>query len=90
MIGSDGFLRNKTATTNFNEYKSLEKYCESVVQARIVDDNNIITAGAVASSLDLGLYICEKLVGKEKTEEIRIGMDYHPEKFEIITVTNNV
>lgn len=90
LIGSAGFLRNKTATTNFNEYKSLEKYCESVVQARIVDDNNIITAGAVASSLDLGLYICEKLVGKEKTEEIRIGMDYHPEKFEIITVTNNV
>lgn len=89
LIGSAGFLRNKTATTNFNEYKSLEKYCERVVQARIVDDNNIITAGAVASSLDLGLYLCEKLVGKEKTEEIRIGMDYHPEKFEIITVANN-
>ena len=55
LIGAAGFLKNKTATTNFNEYKSLKKYCESVAQARIVDDNNTITAGAVASSLDLGL-----------------------------------
>ena len=54
-----------------------------------MDDQNTITAGAVASSLDLGLYISEKLIGKEKTEEIRIGMDYHPEKFEILTVAKN-
>ncbi|MFL1896362.1 DJ-1/PfpI family protein [Aquimarina sp. 2-A2] len=90
LIGSAGFLKNKTATTNFNEYKSLEKYCEKVAQARIVDDNNTITAGAVASSLDLGLYVSKKLIGKEKTEEIRIGMDYHPEKFEIITIISTV
>ena len=89
LIGAAGFLKNKTATTNFNAYNSLEKYCKRVAQARIVDDNNTITAGAVASSLDLGLYICEKLIGKEKTEEIRIGMDYQPEKFEIINVANN-
>tara|TARA_R110002012_G_scaffold134258_1_gene287516 strand:- start:951 stop:1553 length:603 start_codon:yes stop_codon:yes gene_type:complete len=89
LIGAAGFLENKTATTNFNEYKSLEKYCKKVVHERIVDDQNIITAGAVASSLDLGLYISEKLIGKEKTEEIRIGMDYHPEKFEILTVAKN-
>ena len=89
LIGAAGFLENKTATTNFNEYKSLEKYCKKVVHDRIVDDQNTITAGAVASSLDLGLYISEKLIGKEKTEEIRIGMDYHPEKFEILTVAKN-
>ena len=90
LIGAAGFLENKTATTNFNEYKSLEKYCKKVVQERIVDDKNTITAGAVASSLDLGLYVTEKLIGKEKTEEIRIGMDYHPKKFEIITIANTV
>tara|TARA_R110002167_G_scaffold128570_11_gene310937 strand:+ start:394 stop:858 length:465 start_codon:yes stop_codon:yes gene_type:complete len=88
LIGAAGFLKDKTATTNFNEYMALEKYCGSVAQTRIVDDNNTITAGAVSASLDLGLYICEKLIGKEKTEEIRIAMDYHPGKFEI-TVTNS-
>jgi transcriptional regulator GlxA family with amidase domain len=51
---------------------------------RIVDDQNVITAGAVASSLDLGLYICEKLIDKDNTEVIRKSMDYAPGKFEIV------
>ncbi len=83
LLGAAGFLRNKTATTNFNEYKTLENFCDDVVTYRIVDDGNVITAGAVASSLDLGLYLCEKLVGSEKTEEIRKSMDYHPSQFEV-------
>ena len=82
LLGAAGFLRDKVATTNFQEYATLEKYCAAVKRCRIVEDGNIITAGAVASSLDLGLYICEKLVGKEKAEDIRIGMDYHPMPFE--------
>lgn len=83
LLGSAGFLKNKTATTNFNEYKTLENYCDDVVKYRIVDDENVITAGAVASSLDLGLYLSEKLVGSEKTEEIRKSMDYFPSTFEV-------
>ncbi len=86
LLGAAGFLNERIATTNFNEYKLLEKYCKEVIKSRIVDDNNVITAGAVASSLDLGLYICEKLIGKEKTKEIRIGMDYHPKEIEITTI----
>ncbi|NMH89795.1 DJ-1/PfpI family protein [Flavivirga algicola] len=88
LLGAAGFLKERVATTNFNTYKLLEKYCKKVVKSRIVDDNNIITAGAVASSLDLGLYVCEKLVGKDKAEEIRIGMDYHPREIEITSVFN--
>lgn len=83
LLGSAGFLKNNTATTNFNEYKTLENYCDDVVKYRIVDDENVITAGAVASSLDLGLYLSEKLVGSEKTEEIRKSMDYFPSTFEV-------
>jgi transcriptional regulator GlxA family with amidase domain len=87
LLGAAGFLINKTATTNFNEYKSLEKYCQQVVEDRIVDDENVITAGAVASSLDVGLYVCEKLIGKENTEKIRRSMDYLPGAFTIRNMT---
>ncbi|WP_299311221.1 DJ-1/PfpI family protein [uncultured Aquimarina sp.] len=83
LLGAAGFLKGKMATTNFNEYRSLEKYCDTVLDSRIVDDSNVITAGAVASSLDLGLYICKKLIGEEKTEDIRKGMDYNPKEFKI-------
>lgn len=86
LLGAAGFLEDRIATTNFSEYKSLEKYCRRVAESRIVDDHNVITAGAVASSLDLGLYICEKLIGKERSEEIRKGMDYHPKEFGITII----
>jgi cyclohexyl-isocyanide hydratase len=53
-----------------------------------VEDQDVITAGAVASSLDLGLYVCEKLVGAEAREAIRMNMDYPKMKVTTKKVTN--
>jgi cyclohexyl-isocyanide hydratase len=76
LLGAAGFLKNRKATTNFKEYDTLMQYCPDVLKVRIVEDQDVITAGAVASSLDLGLYVCEKLVGAEAREAIRMNMDY--------------
>ncbi len=76
LLGAAGFLKGKTATTNFNEYKTLKPYCQRVAMNRIVEDNGIITAGAVSASIDLGLYLCEKWAGKEAVTEIRTRMNY--------------
>jgi transcriptional regulator GlxA family with amidase domain len=74
--GAAGFLTNRRATTHFAEYKTLEQFNCTVEQSRIVDDGNIITAGAVAASLDLGLYLCNKWCGKEAMELVRKKMHY--------------
>ncbi|MEM9834305.1 MAG: DJ-1/PfpI family protein [Bacteroidota bacterium] len=76
LLGAAGFLKGKIATTNFSEYETLKPYCQQVATERIVEDNGIITAGAVSASLDLGLYLCEKWVGKEATTEIKTRMNY--------------
>lgn len=77
ILGAAGFLEEKTATTNPSEYDTLEGYCGTVVRDRkIVQDGNIITAGAVSSSLDLGLYLCELWAGREARQEIQQRMDY--------------
>jgi transcriptional regulator GlxA family with amidase domain len=76
LLGAAGFLKGKKATTHFDEYETLKPYCQKVLKKRIVEDGKVITAGAVSTSLDLGLYICEKLVGKEARETIRKRMDY--------------
>ncbi|HEY7536242.1 MAG TPA: DJ-1/PfpI family protein, partial [Thermodesulfobacteriota bacterium] len=57
----------------FNE---LKRFCSSVVDQRIVDEDDIITARGVTSSIDLGLYICGKLAGPGVKEKIRLQMDY--------------
>ena len=76
VLGAAGFLKDAKATTNFHEYETLNPYCKEVVSDRIVEDGNIITAGAVSSSLDLGIYLCEKWAGAEAAAQVRKRMAY--------------
>lgn len=78
LLGAAGFLKDKKATTNFLEYDNLRPYCAEVLKQRLVVDGNVITAGAVSSSLDLGLYLCERWAGVEARAVIQQRMDYHP------------
>jgi transcriptional regulator GlxA family with amidase domain len=77
LLGAAGFLRNKNATTNFQEYEALKPYCDKVLDQRIVEDDDTITAGAVSSAIDLGLYLCSKWAGDEAAQIVRRKIDYH-------------
>jgi cyclohexyl-isocyanide hydratase len=77
ILGAAGFLNGRKATTHFQEYETLKPYCNQVLTDRIVEDNNVITAGAVSASIDLGLFLCNKWAGQEATKEIRKRMDYN-------------
>ena len=76
LLGAAGFLKGKTATTHRSAFNDLKPFCASVVDRRIVDEGDVITARGVSSSIDLGLYLCEKLAGREAKERIRQQMDY--------------
>ena len=76
LLGAAGFLQGMRATTHPNAYKELEQYCADVVDERIVDSGNIITARGVASSIDLGLYVVERLAGVDACNRIAAQMDY--------------
>jgi len=78
LLGAADFLKGKTATTHRSAFKDLQRFCSSVVDRRIVDEGDVITARGVTSSIDLGLYLCEKLAGREAKERIRQQMDYEP------------
>jgi transcriptional regulator GlxA family with amidase domain len=76
ILGAAGFLKDKVATTHFGEYETLKPYCRKVVKDRIVVDGDVITAGAVAASIDLGLYLCSKWTGADAATDIRRRMNY--------------
>lgn len=76
ILGAAGFLKDRRATTHFSEYETLKKYCRIVSEDRIVDDGDIITAGAVSAGIDLGLYLCNQWAGAEAAAKIRSRMDY--------------
>jgi cyclohexyl-isocyanide hydratase len=76
LMGAAGFLQGKSATTHPSAFSEVEKYCKSVIDMRIVDEGEVITARGVTSSIDLGLYLCEKIASYDIKEKIRKQMDY--------------
>lgn len=75
LLGAAGFLENKKVTTHFGEYETLEQYGCTVVKDKIVDDGNVISAGAISASLQLGLYLAKKWCGPEAEQSIRKWLD---------------
>lgn len=76
LLGAAGWLRGLRATTHPNALKELEPYCATVLPDRIVDEGSVITAGGVATSIDLGLHVVQRLAGAQARDRIATQMDY--------------
>lgn len=76
LLGAAGFLKGKKATSHRSAFNVLEKYCAQVVDQKVVEDGDVITARGVTSSIDLGLYLCGKIAGKDAAEKIRKQIDF--------------
>jgi cyclohexyl-isocyanide hydratase len=77
LLGRAGYLRGRRATTHHRAYELLRPLCREVVtDRRIVDEGRVVTAGGVASSLDLGLYLVEKFWGADARVRIAAQMEY--------------
>ncbi len=76
LLGAAGFLQGKRATTHPSSFQELKPFCLSVLNNRVVDEGNIITARGVSSAIDAGLYVVERLAGLEPRTRISRQMDY--------------
>lgn len=64
ILAASGVLDGHRATTNPGALDDLAAYAGvSVVPARIVDDGDVITAGAPACGLDLALHLVRRFAG---------------------------
>ncbi|MFL6214960.1 MAG: DJ-1/PfpI family protein [Blastocatellia bacterium] len=76
LLGAAGFLKGKRATTHRSAFDELRPFCDEVIDERIVDEGDVITARGVTSAIDLGLYLCEKVAGRDVRRRIATQMDY--------------
>ncbi len=76
LLGAAGLLKGKKATTHRSAQAELSSYVSEVLDERIVDQGDLITARGVTSAIDLGLYLCGRLTNEETREIIRKQMDY--------------
>jgi transcriptional regulator GlxA family with amidase domain len=76
LLATAGILKGRPATTNHGAINDLADSGANVINARVIDDGNIITAAGVTSGLDLGLWLVERFYGPKLAQELEIQMEY--------------
>jgi transcriptional regulator GlxA family with amidase domain len=76
LLASAGLLAGRPAITHHGAIEELRAAGAKIVQARVVDDGDVITAGGVTSGLDLALWIVERLAGAECAHRVQNEMEY--------------
>ena len=64
LLGAAGRLGGRRATTHASALAELPRYGAAVVDARVVDDGQLVTAGGVTAGLDLGVHLVRRLAGE--------------------------
>jgi cyclohexyl-isocyanide hydratase len=78
VLGAAGLLTGRRATTHWLSHDFLESFGAIPVQARVVRDGNLITAGGVTAGIDFGLTVVAELVGRAEAEAIQLALEYAP------------
>jgi transcriptional regulator GlxA family with amidase domain len=76
LLGEAGILRNRNATTNPAALEELSKYGAVVRHNRVVDDGNVVTAGAVTSGIDLALWLVQRELGDAVAGNVAKALAY--------------
>jgi transcriptional regulator GlxA family with amidase domain len=75
-LAAAGLLDGKMATTHNGALADLRRTKAKVVEARVVDDGNILTGGGVTSTFDLALWITERFWGRELALRASAYLEY--------------
>lgn len=78
VLASAGLLSGRRATTNRACFEEFRPHVGEVVDARVVDDGDRITAGALSSGLDLGLHLVSRFVGADVARDVSERLEYPP------------
>ena len=76
LLGAAGLLYGRHATTHQIALDELRAQGAKTVDARVVDDGEIITSGGVTSGLDLGMWLVERFASAEVARQVEATLEY--------------
>jgi len=82
LAATAGLTRGRPAITHHGAVEDLRASGARVVEARVVDDGNLVTAGGVTSGIDLALWLVERHFGAEVAEAVATEIE-HPRHGEV-------
>lgn len=76
LLARAGVLQGRRAITHADAVDELAASGARVVQARVVDDDDLVSAGGVTSGIDLALHLIERLAGPEARAATEREIEY--------------
>ena len=75
LVAAAGLLQGRPAVTHRCALQDLARAGSEIVEARVVDDGDVVTAGGVTSGLDLGLHLLTRAAGPAAAEAVAVEME---------------
>ncbi|WP_101295888.1 DJ-1/PfpI family protein [Halegenticoccus soli] len=78
LLARAGITDGRPAITHASAVDDLRRSGAEVVDARVVDDGDLVTAGGVTSGLDLAFHLLRREFGDEIADAVADRMEYEP------------
>ncbi len=78
LLAAAGLTDGRPAVTHHGALGDLRESGAEVVEARVVDDGDLLTAGGVTAGIDLALHIVAREFGPDVADRVATEMEYEP------------
>ncbi|MFB6157232.1 MAG: DJ-1/PfpI family protein [Haloferacaceae archaeon] len=76
LLARAGLLDGRPAVTHRGALDDLRETGARVVEQRVVDDGDVVTAGGITSGIDLALHLVERYAGAATAEAVADNLEY--------------
>ena len=83
LLAAAGLLNGRRATTHHLAQLDLEGVGIDFVEAKVVDEGDIVTAGGITSGIELGIWLTERFAGAEIAQRLKQHLEYQ-NKFKVL------
>jgi transcriptional regulator GlxA family with amidase domain len=76
LLAAAGLLRGRPAVTHPAAVDELRAGGAEIIEARVVDDGDVVTSGGVTAGLDLALWMVERFAGPQLASAVEKSLQY--------------
>lgn len=76
LVAAAGLNAHRPSITHFAAVEDLRASGATIIHARVVDDDDLISAGGVTSGLDLALWLVERYFGAALAQTLERQLEY--------------
>jgi transcriptional regulator GlxA family with amidase domain len=84
ILAKSGILHEVSACTHWSCLDELASFGAIPVRKRFVHSGKFVSASGVSAGIDLALYLLQILVSKQHARDLRFGIEYFPNQYQVI------